>query len=399
MDMASSDLAWGKQTMEALREFLQNTRRTVEQLCEGHTVASMQASKQRRPQMPSAFGMLPALGKGLHHPSHEAMADHGAGKAGQARSWSFSFRSSNLDERFLPTSQAGPSEKATPIAYRDLSGSEMEHTVGFFLNDMRKTVDLWCSRYHLLADGKASFGAMSQPLHSNMQVMDQLAFGPDADQDFSVMGELDPSHGRDDEALHACAQNGKTMGMPFTKQVLAGNKGENSRPFNSRAYQNRSRASAFPLQGMMGSMEAAHSLELSQQDMAAAQEPVSNQCHVENRKVNMKHTLAVEGQRDYNVADGEEVDREKASTNDSELGHNNIAEDAIMKFGSPDEPEKKSTADAESPVETDELTIRRYQYKVEVVDSPDWLPKGWITELKTRGTGGSAGCKDKYYFD
>lgn len=36
---------------------------------------------------------------------------------------------------------------------------------------------------------------------------------------------------------------------------------------------------------------------------------------------------------------------------------------------------------------------------VEVINSPDWLPEGWVTELKTRGSGNSAGSKDKYYVD
>lgn len=35
----------------------------------------------------------------------------------------------------------------------------------------------------------------------------------------------------------------------------------------------------------------------------------------------------------------------------------------------------------------------------EIIQSPDWLPKGWFTELKTRGGGSSAGTKDKYYYD
>ena len=36
--------------------------------------------------------------------------------------------------------------------------------------------------------------------------------------------------------------------------------------------------------------------------------------------------------------------------------------------------------------------------KVEVIESPNWLPHGWITEMKTRGTGSSAGAKDKVKF-
>lgn len=35
----------------------------------------------------------------------------------------------------------------------------------------------------------------------------------------------------------------------------------------------------------------------------------------------------------------------------------------------------------------------------EIIQSPDWLPRGWFTELKTRGGGSSAGTKDKYYYD
>uniref|UniRef100_A0A0D6QZI1 MBD domain-containing protein n=2 Tax=Araucaria cunninghamii TaxID=56994 RepID=A0A0D6QZI1_ARACU len=35
----------------------------------------------------------------------------------------------------------------------------------------------------------------------------------------------------------------------------------------------------------------------------------------------------------------------------------------------------------------------------EIIDSPDWLPPGWRTELKTREAGSSAGLKDKYYYD
>eukprot|EP01018_Ginkgo_biloba_P029076 Gb_15548 [translate_table: standard] len=39
------------------------------------------------------------------------------------------------------------------------------------------------------------------------------------------------------------------------------------------------------------------------------------------------------------------------------------------------------------------------QRPVKYVESPDWLPKGWITEVRTREGGSSAGNKDKYFFD
>ncbi|GLJ41833.1 hypothetical protein SUGI_0866040 [Cryptomeria japonica] len=44
-------------------------------------------------------------------------------------------------------------------------------------------------------------------------------------------------------------------------------------------------------------------------------------------------------------------------------------------------------------------STRRLKRDVKVMDSPAWLPKGWIAEIKTRVTGSSAGSKDKYYYD
>jgi hypothetical protein len=45
-----------------------------------------------------------------------------------------------------------------------------------------------------------------------------------------------------------------------------------------------------------------------------------------------------------------------------------------------------------------DMSIQPYRRPVEVIDSPDWLPEGWITELRVRGTGNSAGSKDKVFF-
>mgnify|MGYP000571314845 CR=1 FL=1 len=54
--------------------------------------------------------------------------------------------------------------------------------------------------------------------------------------------------------------------------------------------------------------------------------------------------------------------------------------------------EEKDVEEMTSPVATSSQPSAR---KVEVVESPNWLPPGWITEMKTRGTGSSAGAKDK----
>ncbi|KAH7316183.1 hypothetical protein KP509_21G081800 [Ceratopteris richardii] len=37
--------------------------------------------------------------------------------------------------------------------------------------------------------------------------------------------------------------------------------------------------------------------------------------------------------------------------------------------------------------------------RIRIIDSPDWLPTGWTTELKTRMAGSTAGTTDKYYRD
>lgn len=359
MAMDNLNMARGKQTMEVLSVFLQNAKRTVEQLCESHTLASMQASKQRTSVAASAFGVLPTFVKGL---SHDAMSHQAAGKHDQAQRWSFASSSSTINER-ISERRGDYCSEATPPGFQRLPEVEMEHAVGIFLNDMRKTVDIWCSRYRLLAEGKAPMEGMPQTLHSDMQVMNQLGFGPDVDHDYSVMADLDD---RDNEVLLPYVTNRQLMGKPFVKKVVAANRGAKRKPSNAR--RKKPRASGCLPQGTTVSMNTADSLDPSQQDMVSGQEPISNESQ------HLKNT----------------------APNNHEVANGNVAEGAIVKFGSLGPDEK---ADAESPIQTDELTIRPHHYKVEVVESPDWLPKGWITELKTRSTGGSAGCKDKYYYD
>ncbi|KAH9304423.1 hypothetical protein KI387_008827 [Taxus chinensis] len=45
-----------------------------------------------------------------------------------------------------------------------------------------------------------------------------------------------------------------------------------------------------------------------------------------------------------------------------------------------------------------ELLGRRNRALGEIIQNPDWLPSGWITEIRTRKSGLSAGQTDKYYF-
>lgn len=57
--------------------------------------------------------------------------------------------------------------------------------------------------------------------------------------------------------------------------------------------------------------------------------------------------------------------------------------------------EDKAVNELITPLSASSLSKLR---KVEVIESPDWLPHGWITEMKTRGTGSSAGSTDKVIF-
>eukprot|EP00249_Psilotum_nudum_P017758 c26476_g1_i1 orf=241-2415(-) len=45
------------------------------------------------------------------------------------------------------------------------------------------------------------------------------------------------------------------------------------------------------------------------------------------------------------------------------------------------------------------VTAKHQKHEVQVVQSPDWLPEGWMTEIKIRVSGNSAGARDKYFFD
>ncbi|GLJ41256.1 hypothetical protein SUGI_0853990 [Cryptomeria japonica] len=63
------------------------------------------------------------------------------------------------------------------------------------------------------------------------------------------------------------------------------------------------------------------------------------------------------------------------------------------------EGKRKSSSDEVPCNSSGAHSRRRLKRDCRVIESPAWLPKGWITEIKTRVTGGSAGITDKYYYD
>eukprot|EP00250_Pteridium_aquilinum_P003204 c13523_g1_i1 orf=1312-3105(-) len=386
MAMVSPDFASSDNTMDALRDFLQNMKRTIERLYVGHTVAARQTLKQGNSdnaQSSYDFGMIPTQSKGFRQPPQSVLPDS-VGKPGQMQNWFFPQGANPLQER-LPGSKPVVATGKT-----NLNGCSSEVDIGnalsIFLEDMKKTIEGWSSRYHLLVEGKTPLTregldveALPQPLDSNVHVIDQLDFEPDTDME--VMEVLDIPNA---ETLQGSAQsrNGKL-------QRSQGNQGRKVRKVHFQGHQSRTDATSFSLQDFNEVMESQvniHDQESRPQGLVISQECAENDCHM--------------GQPGYNSADHGNMGMDEASRHDRQGADNSIVlrtENAVVKAG---QRKRKSRKKAPTtPVNSQELTIRRFQYKVEVVESPDWLPKGWITELKTRSTGGSAGSKDKYYYD
>lgn len=373
MAMAGPEFSSSENTMEALREFLQNMKRTIERLYAGHTLAARQTLKHGNSdnsQSSYDFGMLPTPNKGFHQPQQSVLPDS-VGKPGQMQNWFFQQTSNPLP---------GSKPAATGKTNLNVCSSEADigNALSVFLEDMKKTIEVWSSRYHLLAEGKTAgldVEALPQPLDSNVHVIDQLDFGPDADHDLSVMEVLDLPNA---ETLHGSAQsrNGK---LPKSQ----GNQGRKGRKVHFQGHQSRADATSFSMQDfndVMGSQVNMHDQEPQTQGL---QECAESDGH---GQMDME-------QPGYN---NENMGIDEASRPDRQTAIVLRTENGGAKSGQRKrKPRKKATT---TPVNSQELTIRRFQYKVEVVESPDWLPKGWITELKTRSTGGSAGSKDKVRF-
>lgn len=389
MAMASPDFAGSDNTLEVLREFLQNMKRTVERLYAGHTLAARQTLKHGSSDAQSSFdfGMLSTQSKGFTQTGQNIMPD-GGGKPGQMQNLFYS--------QTTNSSQGASKHILTGKTNLNVCSSEMDigNALSVFLEDMKTTIEAWSNRYHLLLEGKnplirGSFdvGALPQRLESNVQVIDQLDFGADADRDFSVMEVLDLPNA---ESLQGSAKSrtGKA-------QKTQGSQGRKSRKAHIQGTQNRADATSFSLQDfneVMGSEGTLHGQDSRLQSLVA-QDCAENDCHANNERRDIE-------QPGYNSADHSKISMDKASRNDRQGVENSIVlrtENVGFKTGQKKRKSKKKAP--ETPVNSQELTIRRFQYKIEVVESPDWLPKGWITELKTRSTGGSAGSKDKYYFD
>ncbi|MCO5610796.1 hypothetical protein L7F22_065037 [Adiantum nelumboides] len=84
------------------------------------------------------------------------------------------------------------------------------------------------------------------------------------------------------------------------------------------------------------------------------------------------------------------------------LKENDCAAESVPRPTNMDQTEVKLPITKWTPPKSAEKAMNKslfFPRAVEVITSPDWLPEGWVTELKTRGSGNSAGSKDKYYVD
>ncbi|MCO5582454.1 hypothetical protein L7F22_036350 [Adiantum nelumboides] len=84
------------------------------------------------------------------------------------------------------------------------------------------------------------------------------------------------------------------------------------------------------------------------------------------------------------------------------LKENECAAESVPRSTNTDQTDVKLPITKWTPSMSAEKAMNKslsFPRAVEVITSPDWLPEGWVTELKTRGSGNSAGSKDKYYVD
>ena len=96
-----------------------------------------------------------------------------------------------------------------------------------------------------------------------------------------------------------------------------------------------------------------------------------------------------------NDTDGNDNDNDN---NDHDHDHDNgDAEDDDDGGGGGENSKLPLTKWVPPPTSLSDMKIQSYRRAIEVISSPEWLPEGWVTELKTRGSGNSAGTKDKVF--
>lgn len=440
--------------MEALREFLQHMMRTVEFLCDRYdmgtqTSENLDVRTSLSIGMPSgSSSMLPSMGEGrgahlrkemrgflmpthtFQSSGHMIPGQRYEGMLGQMQN--FFTQAGSFEERMQGRSINSVEEsrlnsavfESLTSAYGRTAQASPEKKYGdalrTFLHDMKKTIQAWSVRHNMLVQGKAvslkevadmevettrSAQIVSldpHPLNSDVIVIGQLERGSDGlpfpirkDQDIALqLGDEEASKmpQTDPDSLKFKEKSEQTC-------IVQPKHGEEGGNLFCQAEQGKEDTTSFTLQEVG---EAIGIVLCPPQDVADVKEPFQG-------KTGFQSPSSVAMPPEVNPAqikskiDHGEMDVEHTSRNDSGEVDNSVTpktDRAQLKIPSSDSTPGNLLTAIATPVNNNlEVTIKPFRRKVDVVDSPDWLPAGWITEVKTRGTGNSAGSRDKYYYD
>eukprot|EP00250_Pteridium_aquilinum_P035034 c8498_g1_i1 orf=180-1904(+) len=252
-----------------------------------------------------------------------------------------------------------------------------------FIEEMLKTIEAWAAKYNVVLDDGVMAVESAQSSHANpnnypssnpqvhaiaSEVMDQLRLSLDLDQDVKESQDM---------ANQRTEQN-QTEGEALHRSV------ENSN---------------------LDAEGASCNEEKGGEDLLRSQNNDAQRDDKQTVSAHIDHSL---GAATSNAKPSRRVSRKTrsqvtSSSTPSNL-HSPMNVDVIPTCDGDAETDSlelaKSPKLAEAiPCDDTSVPSQASEGKGDVIKSPDWLPKGWIVELKTRGTGGSAGSKDKYYFD
>lgn len=418
---ASPCTSLGENMMEDLKGFLQQMGTTIELLCNRYDTAArtLQLSAVENPDVPTSVAMGTAAGSptALKTPG-EAPGHHSdEGKERQMQNW------------FPQGLNFGLDAESQGFENRQLRS---------FLEEMKTTIQAWAERHNMIVQAKngstragadievveAAAAAACSPQHLD-SVMGEIALGADGvsltcskGQDIVVI-DLGEDEGcevpESNHALQNHDENGDStcfvqkqvenslpqaaQGETELVQPEEGKENENSLP---QAVQVQTDVTSFSLQQVAHqspAQEVADKKEPPQELKVAFQsslpipqvEPAQNQSH---------------GDTDVEIPTTMDSREDTSATAKVDVAVAPKVEQDEMEIRTPQGNSKSPVQEAadppndhDAPNDHDvgrEIMLNPSRGRIDVVDSPEWLPKGWLTEVKTRDNGRK---RDKYYFD
>lgn len=326
-------------------------------------------------------------------PSHVTATQRcGEGELGQMPHWtseSCPFEESaqgprdiNLEERCFDTN--------AETYGRTLDTVENGDDLRNFLEDMKRTIQTWSARHSLLVQGTN----ISTTECADMDGVEATR----TDCNIPVTGQVEnrstgssfPCLEDQDNAMQASALNDHREEEP--SKMLQ------SDQLEERGNSSHAGEVFFPLHEIAEELAPQHAQEPPTQEMTE-QEPLKEEENVDSPS-------AMHLEVDQSQADLGKMYVQMTSSNGNGEVENFVtptADQRKMKIESADLLSKNLLPAMQAQADNDDLRheakTQPHLPKIEVVSSPDWLPKGWLTEMKTRCNGHSAGSRDKYYFD